>query len=126
MAHRSRLCAILIDTDNDRFDATVGFWSAALGRTVKATRSPRYRALPPRRPADLAVYLQRVEPGESGVHFDIETDDVDAEVSRLEALGARRKRKVKSWYVMEDPGGHAFCVVPVQSTAWPDGAIEWQ
>ena len=81
MAHRSRLCAILIDTENDRFDATLHFWSAALGRSAKADSDP----------SDLDMILQRVEPGQRGVQLDIETDDVEAEVRRLETLGARRK-----------------------------------
>lgn len=125
MSHKSRLCAILIDTESDRFDTTVRFWSAALGRSVKADSDPRYSALPPTQPSDLDMILQRVEPGQRGVHLDIETDDVEAEVRRLEALGARRKRQVKAWWVMEDPDGHAFCVVPVSSAAWPEGAAEW-
>jgi len=27
--------------------------------------------------------------------------------------------------VMVDPRGHRFCVVPAQSTHWPEGAAEW-
>jgi hypothetical protein len=33
---------------------------------------------------------------------------------------------VKRWWVMQDPAGHRFCVVPVQSSHWPEGAVEWQ
>ncbi len=76
-------------------------------------------------PLDLMV--QRVPAAETGLHVDIETDDVEAEVRRLERLGARRKRQVKSWWVMEDPAGHAFCVVRVQHKEdWPQGAVEWK
>lgn len=50
---------------------------------------------------------------------------VEAEVRRLERLGARRKQQVGAWYVMEAPSGHVFCVVPVQSKAWPAKAVEW-
>jgi hypothetical protein len=46
-------------------------------------------------------------------------------VSRLEELGARRKRFVGDWWVMEAPSGHAFCVIPVQTNTWPEGALEW-
>ena len=48
---------------------------------------------------------------ESRVHLDIETDDMEAEVKRLEALGARRIEFIKRWWVMEAPTGHRFCVV---------------
>ena len=48
------------------------------------------------------------------VHLDIKSDDVESEVTRLERLGAKRVRRVKSWWVMEAPSGHRFCVVPLQ------------
>ena len=64
---------------------------------------------------------------ESRVHLDIETNDVEAEASRLERLGARRVAKVKTWWVMQAPTGQRFCVVRPQradfaqnANAWPD------
>ncbi len=74
---------------------------------------------------ELDYLIQNIEPGREGVHIDIETDDVEAEVERLEKLGARRREKVKGWWVMIAPGGHPFCVVPVQSETWPKGVVEW-
>lgn len=56
----------------------------------------------------------------SRVHLDIETDDIEAEVARLEGLGARRVQQVKSWWVMEAPTGHRFCVVSAEGS--PDFA----
>jgi hypothetical protein len=60
------------------------------------------------------------------VHLDIETDDIDAEVRRLEALGARRVAQIRSWWVMEAPTGQRFCVVrrsspdfDAKANAWP-------
>lgn len=125
MPHRSRISTVLIDIPEARFDDTARFWEAALGRTLGDLDHPRYRTLGAPGPATPDVALQRVEPEERGVHFDVETDDLEAEVQRLEALGARRKRQVKDWWVMEDPAGQAFCVVPVHSVAWPAGAVEW-
>jgi hypothetical protein len=63
------------------------------------------------------------------VHLDVETDIVEAEVCRLEKLGATRVEAVKSWWVMRDPAGLLFCVVRVQSpaafeahaTTWDEG-----
>ena len=127
MAHRSRLCAVLVDCPDASFDASLRFWSGALGRVVAPSKepTPRYRELERGRGELLDVILQRVDAGERGLHLDIETDDVEAEVKRLERLGARRKRQVKGWWVMEEPSGLAFCVVPVQNDAWPRGAVEW-
>lgn len=121
--HRSRLTTVVIDCDGPRYDAAVAFWGAALGAEPRAVgRRGRYTLL---RGAGLDVMLQRVAAGEVGVHVDVETDDVEAEVRRLEALGARRRREERSWWVMEDPAGHAFCVIPPVSADWPAGAREW-
>ena len=90
--HHSRLCAVLIDCSTDDVDEAARFWAEALGRPVDSahpgTRGP-YRMLetPPDEPI---VQIQRVV-HESGVHLDIETDDIPAEVARLERqpLGLR-------------------------------------
>lgn len=121
MSHRSRVCAVLFDTESSVYEPTTRFWSGALGRDVEFDASERYASLE----GELDYLVQSVEPEHRGVHIDIETDDVEAEVARLEGLGARKKYKIKTWWVMEDPGGHAFCVVPVQSRTWPNGTTEW-
>jgi len=70
--------------------------------------------------------VQKVD-HESRVHLDIESDDVEAEVRRLEALGAKRLQAIKTWVVMEAPTGQRFCVIRPQrhgkvgphANAWP-------
>ncbi len=57
--------------------------------------------------------IQRVE-HESRVHLDIESDDIDAEVVRLQGLGAKPIERVRTWVVMEAPTGQRFCVVRPQ------------
>jgi hypothetical protein len=59
------------------------------------------------------------------MHLDIETDSLAAEVERLEAAGATRKRKVKRWWVMRDPSGHAFCVVRNQGKGLLEQQEPW-
>ena len=55
---------------------------------------------------------------ESRVHLDIETDDLEAEASRLERLGAKRVAFMRErWWVMEAPSGQRFCVVRRQREA---------
>jgi hypothetical protein len=49
------------------------------------------------------------------VHLDVETDDVEAEVKRLCALGATVTERRDGYAILADPGGLVFCVVPVQS-----------
>jgi hypothetical protein len=61
----------------------------------------------------------------SRVHLDVETDDIAAEVSRLEALGAKRIGEIKRWVVMEAPTGQRFCVVRPQRANFEDTANSW-
>ena len=62
----------------------------------------------------LDIEVQKVD-HPSRVHLDIETDDIEAEVRRLEALGAKRIQAVQTWWVMEAPTGQRFCVVQASS-----------
>ena len=55
----------------------------------------------------------------------LEADDVDAEVGRLVALGARTIEKVHTWCVMEAPSGHRFCVVRQQRKPFGPHLNRW-
>jgi hypothetical protein len=44
------------------------------------------------------------------VHLDLRTDDVEAEVRRLEALGATELHRSRTWVTMADPEGNELCV----------------
>jgi predicted enzyme related to lactoylglutathione lyase len=124
--HYSRLCAVLIDCKVEDIDAAAEFWAEALGRRVDpdhpGTRGA-YRMLetPPDEPI---VQIQRVE-HESRVHIDIETDDIPAEVERLERLGATVVERLERWVVMQAPSGQRFCVVRVQRPGFPKNASRW-
>ncbi len=121
MGHKSRICAVFFDTEND-YEASASFWSAALGREKHREEDNKYTTLK----GELEVLIQHAGPGHQGMHIDIETDDVEAEVARLEGLGAKKKYRIKDWWVMQAPGGHAFCVVPVYTETWPADAVEWE
>jgi len=121
--HKSRFCALVIDCENADLEAASRFWSAALGRKVKEAEG-NYVTLGARATEPLML-VQRVE-HPSRVHLDIESDDVEAEVKRLEALGARRVAKVKTWWVLEAPTGQRFCVVQPQRGPLPDDANRWE
>lgn len=111
---KSRLAAIVIDCLPDTFDESVRFWAAALGVPAPARtgNDARYVHLE-RAEGEIEVLIQRVEK-DPGIHLDMSVKSVEEEVARLETAGARRKYKVKNWWVMQDPSGHAFCVVPQQ------------
>jgi catechol 2,3-dioxygenase-like lactoylglutathione lyase family enzyme len=110
--HRSLLGGIIIDCETADLAQAGEFWSRALGLPIaRATTSadPRYVTLQTR-PGEPYVELQAVD-HPSRVHLDLKTDAVDAEVARLERLGARPVRRIGHWCVMEAPTGHRFCVV---------------
>ncbi|MDJ0865791.1 MAG: VOC family protein [Myxococcota bacterium] len=128
--HRSRLTSVLIDCDEVGFDESVAFWSGALGREAmpEPGGKPRYVSLRGRMGGEGApfVLLQRVPAEERAIHLDIETDDVEAEVARLEGLGARVKARIDRHVVMTAPSGHAFCVVPSSRGDFPGKAAHWE
>jgi predicted enzyme related to lactoylglutathione lyase len=52
--------------------------------------------------------------GKNRLHIDLNPDDQDAEVKRLEGLGAKRVHIGQGdvrWVVMADPEGNEFCVL---------------
>ncbi len=125
--HRSRLTALVIDCHD--MEAGIAFWTGALGTEAIRNDDPGdpYVTLE-KKAGSLTLLLQRVpetKACKSRLHLDIETDNVDAEVARLEALGARRQQMIQGWWVMHDPNGNEFCVVPVQSREFPEGAATW-
>ena len=124
--HHSRLCALLIDCKTADVDAATDFWGQALGRNVDSEHPGsrgNYRMLEAQ-PDEPIVQIQRVD-HESRVHIDIETDDIPAEVGRLEKLGARVVDRLERWVVMEAPTGQRFCIVRVQRPGFPKNANRW-
>ncbi len=113
--HRNLLSTFVIDAPSGVRDQTVAFWSGALGATPTATRLAEYHILEDAAPPNRIV-VQDVGTGSAGVHFDIHTDDLDAEVERLVALGATVVDRTWAdhpgrWVIMRDPAGTEFCVV---------------
>jgi predicted enzyme related to lactoylglutathione lyase len=114
MTHRSRLTAVLVDVPADDHERGTTFWSQALGAEAKSIDNhPEYRFLGQVTPG-IEFMVQATGDAAPRVHFDIESDDVDAEVARLKGLGAEEVERIHSWVVMRDPAGTTFCVVRVQ------------
>jgi Glyoxalase-like domain len=124
--HRSRLVAALADVPDEHYESETAFWSGALGRTPEIDdANPEYAAFGEVTPG-LQFFVQSVG-APARVHLDIETDDVEAEVRRLEALGATRVAQIKTWWVMTDPAGMLFCVVRVQlPESFEQSATTWE
>ena len=116
--HRSRLSHFVIDVDD--LDQGTQFWAAALGATeepVNESSQHVYRRL--QLPdSKIRILLQQTDDKKDSkerMHIDIETDNVEQEVQRLETLGAVRynhqtERGFDFW-VLQDPFGNEFCVL---------------
>ena len=124
--HKSQLAGIIIDCQADDLDQAAAFWSAAFGLRAEAdprADESRYRHLETQ-PDEMHIDVQKVNHG-SRVHLDIETDNIEAEVARLESLGASRITHVHSWVVMEAPTGQRFCIVNPQRASFDQTANIW-
>ncbi|WP_108662390.1 VOC family protein [Acuticoccus kandeliae] len=122
MPHKSRLACLVIDCKTEDLTDALAFWTGALGLKGTIDEDGKYAVI--KSPAgEPRILLQAVD-HESRVHLDIETDDLEAEAQRLEALGARRVSAIKRWIVMEAPTGHRFCVVPPQRADFAEAAPE--
>ena len=134
MTHRSRLAHFVIDVAD--LDQGTAFWAAALGAVedpLDANSNNIYRKL--RLPeGPIRLLLQRttdLKTHKERMHLDLETDDVEAEVRRLEALGAIRydhqQERGYDFWVLRDPWDNEFCVLQVnfpelleQRAPWPE------
>jgi predicted enzyme related to lactoylglutathione lyase len=125
--HKSKLGGFIIDCQTNDLSRAADFWSGALGMPIRepaeSTDGDLYRQLHDEH-LSLNIEVQKVDHA-SRVHLDIETDDIDAEVARLETLGARRVQQVQSWWVMEAPTGQHFCVVQATSAYFERQASIW-
>lgn len=123
--HKSRLGTLIIDCETDDLQREARFWGAALGGEVGSPRpGERYIDLQGD-PSDPQVILQRVE-HPSRIHIDIETDDIEAEVKRLQGLGATVVEKMERWTVMQAPSGHRLCIIGARRDGFDEQANVWE
>jgi hypothetical protein len=125
--HKSKLGGFIIDCQTDDLGGAAAFWGGALGMPVRELppdEAELYKRLEDSQHG-LAIEVQKVSHA-SRVHLDIESDDVEAEVRRLEELGARRVQAVRDWWVMQAPTGQRFCVVRACSPRFAELATLWR
>lgn len=115
----------MIDVPEADLAASVDFWAKALGRLPSrpASEAHPYLGLQPDE-AGIRFTFQKID-GPARFHLDIETDDVAAEVRRLEAAGGRVVGRDGDWVVLADPAGLLVCVIPVDSTDFGEAAASW-
>lgn len=71
--------------------------------------------------SEIRILLQKTDDPKTSkerMHLDLETDDVEAEVKRLETLGATRwdhqQERGFDFWVMRDPWANEFCVLQIE------------
>ena len=117
--------SVEITVDAVDAERAAAFWSTALGYDRLYERDPYIVLAPPPPHPGPRVVIQRVDTivsGKTPVHLDLRVDDPDAEVSRLQALGATVEWVVDEtasgfirWTTMADPQGTLFCVCPART-----------
>jgi len=123
--HKSRLGTLIVDCQTDDLGREAEFWAAALGGRVEQPEAAARYIDVQGDPADPHIILQQVE-HPSRIHIDIETDDIAAEVKRLEALGATVVEIMERWTVMEAPSKHRFCIIGVRRDGFDEKANAWE
>jgi predicted enzyme related to lactoylglutathione lyase len=131
--HRSRVCQFVIDVSD--LDQGVTFWTAVVDgveeETSEASRHIYRRIRLP--DSEIRILLQKTgdrKISKERMHIDLETDNVEAEVERLEALGAVRwdhqQERGFDFWVVRDPWGNEFCILQEEfpelladRRAWP-------
>jgi catechol 2,3-dioxygenase-like lactoylglutathione lyase family enzyme len=114
--------ALAVVLDCADLNQATEFWCAALGYVAlpEDPESGPYAVLLPADGDGIELLLQQVpdpKGAKNRMHFDLRVLDLDAEVSRLIALGARYaideplQNNGWVWYVLLDPDGNEFCVL---------------
>lgn len=111
-----RIGSVVVDCND--FVAMATFWRDALGYGPRELPEDDWVILRDPEGSNVNVSLQQVpEPrsGKNRLHFDLYTDEQEAEVERLLGLGAARHPRVpepdEDFVVLTDPEGNLFCVV---------------
>jgi predicted enzyme related to lactoylglutathione lyase len=127
---RAEVPRVTVVMDCNDADKLSEFWAAALGYERRPRVEQFVALVPPAEEsgAGTPMILQEVPEPKSGknrVHVDLHVADLEAEVRRLEGLGATRRslepvhlaaHPEVRWVVMADPEGNEFCVAPEPSS----------
>jgi predicted enzyme related to lactoylglutathione lyase len=118
MKHKSKLAGFIIDCKDADLQTAADFWGAALQLPVldyDEAGEGKYARLDGSS-LGLHIEVQKVE-HESRVHLDIESNDLEAEATRLKKLGASEISRPHHgrWIVMQAPTGQRFCIVRMKT-----------
>jgi len=112
--HRSRLVQLTVDVPERLYDRELEFWRKATGWADEVVDAPEFHRLVHRRESPLQLLVQRLGADDgtqqARAHLDLGTDDMDAEVGRVQSLGARVLWPGDGFVALQDPLGLPFCV----------------
>lgn len=96
--------------------AAATFWAAALGRQVDPGATAKSASIPAGTDAAAApkISFHQVPEGKTvknRLHLDLITGDFDAELVRLEDLGAAETATYDAWTTLQDPDGNEFDLI---------------
>jgi predicted enzyme related to lactoylglutathione lyase len=130
-----RLTDFIIDCPDTM--TLAAFYAAVTGRPVKEGSDEHWAGITF---GDIELAFTRVEDYRAPqwpdgqhpkqFHLDFEVDDVEAEQSRVLALGATLRQDSIGpdgfgWRVYTDPVGHPFCLCRNKGVTWTDGRPVW-
>lgn len=118
--HHSLVGQVCIDIPPDRFADEVRFWHLLTGWERRASTDPEFESLARPMGIPLRLLFQRLDAvndhaddaasGTVRAHLDLACDNLEAELARHEALGARRVRLVPGWATLADINGMEYCI----------------
>jgi hypothetical protein len=121
--HKSRLSAIVVDCHTDHIEQAAGFWSQLLGQPSHVD-DDGHRATILAADKGVSLVIEAVH-DEARIHFDIETDNLAAEIHRIEELGGKKISVVDHSVIMEAPTGHRFRLTGPHSHVLPSSGNVW-
>jgi predicted enzyme related to lactoylglutathione lyase len=122
---------LVVVIDCADLERSARFWAAALGYADQGDAGGKYRTVLPEDGPGVEILLQRTDDtkqGKNRVHLDLRTEDLEAEVARVLALGAARLTKEPveengwTWHILADPDGNEFCVLRPPPSYWANPA----
>lgn len=111
--HHSLVDQVSIDVPPSQFEEECAFWADRTGwPLMDFPARPEFRAVTRPEGQPIRILLQRLddEVSRATAHFDIGSDDRDAETARHVGLGASVVSRHQWWTVLRDPTGAAYCI----------------
>lgn len=118
---------LVVVIDCGDLDRSAQFWTSVLGYARDGPPGGLHQGLIPAGGQGIEILLQRVpeiKSGKNRLHLDLRTADLNAEIERVIALGARRLTGTPvteggwRWHILVYPDGNEFCILQPPASYW--------